>query len=186
VSTTSLDWLRLDSHYVIRDPWFTLRADSYRLPDDRVIGPVYIMEYGPWVNVIAVTPSQEAVLVRQYRPGLGRAILEPPGGAADGHDVSMLEAARRELLEETGYTSDDFIETGVIAPNPASHNNLMHCFLARNVQRVRQPALDETEHLEVVLVPFDELIVMAGRGELPQALHVASLYFALAHLGRVG
>ena len=186
MSTTSLDWLRLDSHYVIRDPWFTLRADSYRLPDDRVIGPVYIMEYGHWVNVIAVTPSQEAVLVRQYRPGLGRAILEPPGGAADGHDVSMLEAARRELLEETGYTSDDFIETGVIAPNPASHNNLMHCFLARNVQRVRQPALDETEHLEVVLVPFDELIVMAGRGELPQALHVASLYFSLAHLGRVG
>jgi len=180
-----LEWTQLDSHYVIRDPWFTLRADSYRLPDDRVIGPVYILEYGPWVNIIALTPSQEAVLVRQFRPGLGRVILEPPGGVADPRDGSMLEAARRELLEETGYTSDDIIETGVIAPNPASHNNLMHCFLARNVERVRPPHLDDTEHLEVVRVPFDELIAMAARGELPQALHVASLFFALSHLGRI-
>jgi ADP-ribose pyrophosphatase len=181
----TLEWTQLDSQHVIRDPWFTLRADSYRLPDARVIGPVYILEYGPWVNIIAVTPSQEAVLVRQYRPGLGRVILEPPGGAADPHDASMLEAARRELLEETGYTSDDIIETGVIAPNPASHNNLMHCFLARNVVRVREPHLDETEHLDVVLLPFDELIALAKRGELLQALHVSSLFFALAHLGRI-
>lgn len=182
----SIEWTRLDSRYVIRDPWFTLRADSYRLPDERVIAPVYILEYGPWVNVIAVTPTQEAVLVRQYRPGLGRVILEPPGGTADPHDASMLEAARRELLEETGYASDDIIETGVIAPNPASHNNWMHCFLARNVVRVCEPHLDATEHLDVVLLPFDELIALAARGGLPQALHVASLFFALAHMGRIG
>lgn len=182
---TAIEWTRLASHYVIQDPWFTLRADTYRLPDARVIGPVYILEYGPWVNIIAITPAQEAVLVRQYRPGLGRVILEPPGGVAEPHDASLLEAARRELLEETGYTSDDIIETGVIAPNPASHNNWMHCFLARNATRVREPRLDETEHLAVVLLPFDELIAMAGRGELPQALHVASLFFALTHLGRI-
>ncbi len=97
----------------------------------------------------------------------------------------MLEAARRELLEETGYTSEDFVETGVIAPNPASHNNMMHCFLARNVERVCEPSLDDTEHLDVVLLPLDDFVAMAKRGELMQALHVSSLFFALAHLGRI-
>ena len=182
---SSLDWTRLDSQRVIHDDWFTLRADSYRLPDDRVIGPVYIMEYGPWVNIIALTPAQEVVLVKQYRPGLGRTILEVPGGAADHEDLSPLVAAKRELLEETGYASTDFIETGTVAPNPAIQDNLMHCFLARNVVRVREPSLDATEHLDVVLLPLDEFVAMARRGEIVQALHLCSLFYALDKLRRI-
>ena len=76
----SLDWKRLDSRYIVRDEWFTLRADIYRLPDERVIEPVYVIEYRDWVNVVALTPAQEVVLVRQFRPGLGRIVLELPGG----------------------------------------------------------------------------------------------------------
>jgi ADP-ribose pyrophosphatase len=181
----SLDWTRLDSRYVVHDEWFTLRADTYRLPDDRVIAPVYVLEYRAWVNVIALTRAQEVVLVRQYRPGLDRTVLEIPGGATDPDDVSLLEAAKRELLEETGYASDDFVETGAIAPNPATHTNMMHCFLARNAERVREPTPDATEHLDVVLIPLEDLIAMAKRSELVQALHVCSLFFALAKLGRV-
>jgi ADP-ribose pyrophosphatase len=181
----SLDWTRLDSRYVIRDDWFTLRADSYRLPDERVIAPVYVMEYDPWVNVVALTRAQEVVLVRQYRPGLGRTILEVPGGATDRDDVSLLEAAKRELLEETGYASDDFIETGAIAPNPATHTNMMHCFLARDVERVAEPNPDDTEHLDIVLLPLDEVVGMAKRGEILQALHICALFFAFDKLGRV-
>jgi hypothetical protein len=62
---------------------------------------------------------------------------------------------------------------------------MMHCFLARNVERVREPAPDDTEHLDVILMPLDDLIATAARGELLQALHVSSLFFTLAHLGRI-
>ena len=182
---SSLDWKRLDSRYVVRDEWFTLRADIYRLPDERVIEPVYVIEYRDWVNVVALTPAQEVVLVRQFRPGLGRIVLELPGGTMDPGESCTLEAARRELLEETGYASAEFSALGAIAPNPASHTNMMHCFLARNVERVREPDPDDTEHLEVVLLPLDELIQMAQRGELLQAMHLSALFFALGKLGRV-
>jgi ADP-ribose pyrophosphatase len=182
---SSLDWKRLDSRYVVRDEWFTLRADSYLLPDERVIEPVYVIEYQDWVNVLALTSTQEVVLVRQFRPGLGRTVLELPGGTTDPGETCMLEAARRELLEETGYAGDDFSALGAIAPNPASHTNMMHCFLARNVERVREPDPDDTEYIEVVLLPLDELIQMAQRGEILQAMHLSTLFFALGKLGRV-
>jgi len=182
---SSLDWKRLDSRYIVRDEWLTLRADIYQLPDERVIEPVYIIEYRDWVNVVALTPAQEVVLVRQFRPGLGRIVLELPGGTTDPGETCMLEAARRELLEETGYASAEFSALGTIAPNPASHTNMMHCFLARNVERVREPDPDDTEHLEVVLLPLDELIQMAQRGELVQAMHLSALFFALGKLDRV-
>jgi len=181
----SLDWMRLDSRYVVHDEWLTLRADTYRLPDDCVIEPVYIIEYRSWVNVVALTRTQEVVLVRQYRPGLDRTILEIPGGSTRPGEVSMLEAAQRELLEETGYAGTDWIATGAIAPNPASHTNLTHCFLARDVERVCRPCPDATEHLEVVLMPLDALVALAKRGELLQAVQLSSLFFALAHLGRI-
>jgi hypothetical protein len=62
---------------------------------------------------------------------------------------------------------------------------MMHCFLARDVKRVREPSPDDTEHLEVVLLPLDELVVMARRGEILQALHIGALFFALDRLGRL-
>ena len=182
---SSLDWKRLDSRYIVRDEWLTLRADSYQLPDERVIEPVYVIEYRDWVNVVALTPAQEVVLVRQFRPGLGQIVLEFPGGTTDPGETCPLDAARRELLEETGYAGDDFAALGAIAPNPASHTNMMHCFLARNVEWVCEPDPDEAEHLEVVLLPLDELIRMAQRGEILQAMHLSALFFALGKLGRI-
>jgi 8-oxo-dGTP pyrophosphatase MutT (NUDIX family) len=181
----SLDWTRLDSRYVVRDDWLTLRADTYRLPDECEIAPYYIIEYRDWVNAVALTQNQEIVLVRQFRPGLGRTILEIPGGTTEPGESSMLEAAQRELLEETGYAGTDWIATGAIAPNPASHTNMMHCFLARDVERVCEPDPDDSEHLEVVLMPLDEFVTLAKRGELLQAVQLSSLFFALASMGRV-
>ena len=62
---------------------------------------------------------------------------------------------------------------------------MMHCYLARNVERVREPDPDDAEHLEVVLLPLDELIRMAQRGEILQAMHLSAFFFALGKLGRI-
>jgi ADP-ribose pyrophosphatase len=143
-----------------------------------------VFECGTWVNVIALTKNREVVLVKQYRHGVKQVMLEIPAGIMDEEDGSPLRAAQRELLEETGYTSDQFIEIGKVYPNPATHNNLTYSFLALDVEQVGQQNLDETEEIEISLVPFDEFISLVKEGGLPQALHVSALFFALSYLER--
>ncbi len=122
-------------------------------------------------------------MVRQYRHGLGKSLLELPCGAVEGSSETPLEAAQRELLEETGYASDELVGTGVLSPNPATHTNLTHCFLATNCRKVAAPNPEATEDLESKLVPLEEFVGSVLRGDLLQALHVGSVLFALGKLG---
>ncbi len=179
-------WSVEGTSHVVRDRWISLRADSCSTPAGESVSPYYVLEYPDWVNVLALTEQNEVILVRQYRHGLGRSLLELPCGAVDGSIESPLEAAERELLEETGFASDELVASGVLSPNPATHTNLTHCFLAMNCCRVAQAAPDVTEDLELVLTPLAEFIPSVLRGELLQALHVGSVLFAMAKLGLLG
>ncbi|MGE3540522.1 MAG: NUDIX hydrolase [Candidatus Tectimicrobiota bacterium] len=181
-----LDWQLLRSTYLIQDRWLRLRADTCQLPDKRIIEPYYIMEYPAWVAVVALTREQHVVLVRQYRHGVQQTVLELPAGAVDASDASPLHTMQRELLEETGYASDTMLETGRVSANPATHTNLTYCYLATGARQVAEPRLDPTEHLETVLLPLPEVVRLASRGGLIQALHVSAVFFALHTLGRLG
>lgn len=179
----SLAWKRVHSTYVLRDRWLALRVDTCQLPNGRMIAPYYVLEYPPWVNVVALTPDQQVILVRQYRHGIQQTLLELPSGAVETTDASPMVAAQRELLEETGYGSATMLETGRLSPNPATHTNLTHCFLATGVQQIAAPRPEESEHLEVVRVPLPEVIRLGCTGGLLQALHVSALFLALHALG---
>lgn len=181
----AFDWKRLQSRYVVSDRWLSVRADTCQMPNGRIVEPFYVLEYPIWVNVVAFTKNQEVVLVRQYRHGIQRTVLELPAGAMDGADQSPLEAAKRELLEESGYTSEEFIATGIVAPNSGTHNNLTHCFLATNVEQVAEATLDPTEQIEVVLLPMAQVIELIEDSKFLQAQHVSSVFFALKHLGKL-
>ncbi len=179
------DWQVTKSDYVLQDRWITVRADTCTTPAGHIIEPYYVLEYPVWVNVVALTADDQVILVRQYRHGLGTTILGLPSGTVEPSDPSPLEAGKRELCEETGYLSDDVIETGTLSANPATHTNLTHCYLATNVQLIGQPVHDETERVEVVPVSLQTAFDYAVKGELPQSLHVSSLFLALAALGRL-
>ena len=176
-------WKILDSKYLYKTNGAALRVDRCEVSNGNVFEP-YVIECGTWVNVIALTKGREVVLERQYRHAVGQVLLEIPAGVMDAEDESPLQAAKRELLEETGYTSENFIEVGKAYPNPATHTNLTYSFLALDVELVGQQNLDATEEIEVSLVPFDEFVRLAKAGDLPQALHVSALFFALAYLER--
>jgi 8-oxo-dGTP pyrophosphatase MutT (NUDIX family) len=131
-----------------------------------------------------VTKNNEAVLIRQYRHGVRDVMWEIPGGVVED-DEDPLEGAKRELLEETGYTSSNIIPLGKFHPNPAIQTNTMYCYLALDAEKVGEQHLDGMEEIEVHLVPLDELIPMIQRGEFLHALQVAALFYAFVHLGRV-
>lgn len=176
-------WKILGSKYLYRTNEVALRIDRCEIDNGNIFEP-YILECGTWVNVVALTKEREVILEKQYRHGAGQVMLEIPAGVMDAEDESPLQTAKRELLEETGYTSQNFIEVGKTYPNPATHNNLTYSFLALDVEKVDQQHLDETEEIDVSLMPFDEFVALAKNGGLPQALHIAALFFVLAYLER--
>ena len=96
-------WEVLKSDYLFRKEWFTVRLERVRLPNGSEIAEYWVSEYRPWVNVVAVTRTEEVVLIRQYRHGLGAVHFELPAGTTDEGEVDLEAAARRELGEETGY-----------------------------------------------------------------------------------
>jgi 8-oxo-dGTP pyrophosphatase MutT (NUDIX family) len=161
-----------------------IRLDRCELPNGKIIEGT-VLEFGAWATVLALTKEQEVVLIRQYRHGAQKVIVELPGGAMDRKDESPLAAARRELEEETGYKSDRIVQVGCVSPNPANHTNLIYSFLALDVEKIGGQRLDEAEEIEVFLKPLDEVIAMAINGELLQAMQVSALFFTLAYLGRI-
>jgi 8-oxo-dGTP pyrophosphatase MutT (NUDIX family) len=157
------------------------RGEWYRLPDGREAGPYGMLDYPDWVTALALTKDGQVVLVRQFRPGPKTITLELPGGAVEPGEASLAAAIRRELEEETGYGGGKLTHLASLSPNPASHTNRVHSFLAVDVERIGDLRPDDTEFLEVALKPLDEVVQLAQEGAL-QVMHVATLFLALADL----
>jgi 8-oxo-dGTP pyrophosphatase MutT (NUDIX family) len=129
------------------------------------------------VNTIAVTADHRIVLVRQYRHGLGAVHFELPAGTTDAGEEHTLEAAaRRELLEETGYGGGTWSLQTIVSANPALTNNLTYTFLAEGVESLHPPAPEASEDLRVHLLPVDELPALLRDGGFMQALHISPLW----------
>jgi ADP-ribose pyrophosphatase len=159
------------------------RIDKCELGNGKLLDAT-IFEFRSWANIVALTTNNEVVLVSQYRHGVCDVLLEFPGGVVeDGEDP--LDGAKRELLEETGYTSSKLVQVGQIYPNPALQTNTLYCYLALDAEKVSEQSLDAGEDIEVRLMPLDELIEMAKRGEFPHALMTAVLFSVLSYMGRI-
>jgi 8-oxo-dGTP pyrophosphatase MutT (NUDIX family) len=135
------------------------------------------------VTALAITEDGNVVLVKQYRHGIQQTILEVPGGCVDDTDKDYEAAARRELLEETGYEFNSMEYLGQISPNPSTNDNWMHMFLARGGRKVQELSLDHNEDIEVVIVSLDELKDLVRKNEIKQALHVTTILYALLKMG---
>ncbi|MEA4863507.1 MAG: NUDIX hydrolase [Victivallaceae bacterium] len=173
-------WKVISSKYISKKPWFTVRQECVELPNGSRIPEYFVLEYPEWVNVIAVTPDNRFVMIRQYRHALGKTGLELPAGVGEPGDASPLETARRELLEETGFGGGEWTEFMTLSANPTTHTNLTHVFLARDVIKLCAPAPEDTENLTVMLMEAAEVRRLLENGEIVQALMAAPLwkYFA--------
>lgn len=173
-------WNVIDSEYVVDRPWLKARRDTVELPTGVVYPEYYVLEYPDWVNVIAINREGRFVMVEQYRHGLGRVQTEICAGAMEPGETP-LEAARRELAEETGYTGGEWEPWMVISGNPSTTNNLTHCFIARNVELTMPQHLDRTEDIAVKHLSEMEVVALLMDDDMKQSLMAAPLwkYFAL-------
>jgi 8-oxo-dGTP pyrophosphatase MutT (NUDIX family) len=135
-----------------------------------------VIETQDWVNIIPITADHRVVMVRQYRHGSREVTLEIPGGLVDVGETPE-SAAARELLEETGYQAEGVVKIGVSNPNPAIFNNRCYTFVARNVTKVRDPMPDQTEDIEVVLIPLMEIPELIRKGKIDHAIVISAFYW---------
>ncbi len=133
-----------------------------------------VLETRDWVNVVARTVEGRYLFVRQYRFGTERVTIEVPGGVIDPGE-EPLDAARRELREETGYEAERWSSLGSVAPNPAVQDNRCHHFLAEGARHVTELALDEGEDLVVCTLSESEVRAGVASGEIDHALVLTAL-----------
>ena len=167
-------WKKAEDVEVYDARIFTLRRVRYDRGGSPGRGPAeqgyFYFSSCDWVNIVPITPDRRVILIRQFRVGVNDFVVETPGGMVDPSDASPLEAARRELREETGYGSDDIVPIGRAHPNPATQDNAVWFFAARDVRRLGGQNLDPGEDIEIEIVDLADIDGMIETGRITHSL----------------
>ncbi len=172
-------WPELSRRPIYAGRIFSLVQARRRSPESGREFPFDILECPDWVNVVALTEAGRVLLIRQYRAGTRTITTEIPGGTVDAGE-SPLDAARRELAEETGYEADSWEMIGRVHPNPAFQTNTTYTFLARNARHTRDQRLDGAEMIEVEERRLEDIPALVADGTITHALVVCA-FFHLAN-----
>ena len=178
-------WTRLSSKILNTCRIFTLKQEIQRSPRTGQAHEFFLLDSGDWVNVIPLTSDQKVILVNQFRFGTKDFSLEIPGGMLDSGD-SPADAAKRELIEETGYGGSQPILLGVVHPNPAIHTNRCYTYLIENAVFQKQPEQDSTEDVEVEIIPLADIPKLIQDGVITHALVIAAFYWYFSNIGFKG
>lgn len=158
-------------------PLLAVRQERIELPHGGEIDEFHVIVAPDWTGILALTETGEVVLVEQYRHGAGRVSRELPAGVIDRGE-SPLDAAVRELREETGFEAKNFAPLLTVQTEPSRHTNRAHFFFASGARRVASQNLDASEHIHVVLVDPRTLVAAIESGAIHHGVHVAAILLA--------
>ncbi len=179
VGPKSSDWVVESSTSILRrEPWLEVFEEHIRLPDGRLVDDFYTIQLRNFVVVAPLTENGELILIRHYRHGPGRMTRSLPSGFIE-EDESPAEAARRELLEETGFAADGWSALGSYVVDGNRRCGLEHVFLATGARRVGEPASHDLAESTVELISSEEAVECLWRGDISELASASGLALAL-------
>jgi len=179
---------------MMQNPWKLVKENiiyqnkfGYTLHDDDVITPAgnpgkfMVLEHNDFAIIVAVTPDNKIIMVRQWRYSIGRECLELPAGSSNKGE-NLIDTAKRELLEETNYISDDWQELKVYKVGTGAMRINGHIFLAKNAQLSDQGHQDDTEVITVETYSYSELLDMIDQNIISDDKSLLSLLLVKKYL----
>lgn len=160
------EWKTLSSECLLDSRWVSVRKNHIALPNGTEIDDFYTITIPEAAGIVALTEDHKVILKREYRYAQGCDLIEIPAGTFEPGETDGLSVAKRELLEEAGYASDDWQSLGATVESSSKMTNRMYLYLARNCRKVAEQHLDATEELEVLLIPLEEAIEMILSNEI--------------------
>lgn len=167
-------WKKLGARPLLKTRIFDVESVDFQHPNRAEPRDFFLIHPPDWVNVLALTPQHELVLVRQFRFGTNDISLEIPGGVMDpGEDPATTGA--RELQEETGFVGAAPQLLGFVHPNPAMQTNRCHLVLIENAARSAALKWDRDEEFEIFTLPVEDVYARAYQGEITHAMVLNAL-----------
>lgn len=158
-----MTWKTIESQTLVEDYHATVKKNKVELPDGAVIDDFYTVTIPDAAMVAAITTDGQIILKSEYRYAVGAEVIECPAGMLENGE-EPLTAAKRELLEETGYISDNWTYLGPTLESTSKLTNRMHLFLATACEKVSDQNLDPNEHVEVMKVSLEAAVEMVMGG----------------------
>ena len=153
-------WKKVSSEEIVSNRWIGVTKEKVQLPNGEVIEDFYKVRVSNSSAVIALTDEGNIVLKSEYRHCYEKELIEVPSGVFEPGESDPLDVAKRELLEETGYASDDWTYLGETIEDPAKLTNTIHLFLAKSCKKISEQHLDKTEEIDVLVIPLDDAVDM--------------------------
>ena len=175
-----LRWEKLGRETRLQTRIFDVLGARYRQPSRGAERDFVVIRAPDWVNVIALTPDDRIVLVRQFRFGVDEFSLEIPGGVIESGEDPVV-AGLRELREETGYTGAPAKLLGTVHPNPAIQSNRCHFVFVERALKSHELEWDADEEIHVTAEPVEDVLAWARNGGITHGLVLNALMLFEPH-----
>jgi ADP-ribose pyrophosphatase len=173
-------WTTIASRYLYQSRWFSLRQDDVKLGGEDIV--YTFVEHPGYAMVVPLLDDGRVLLEKVYRYTVKEVILECPSGGLDGDPPEV--AARRELLEETGWVAEKLRLLGSFYGSHGISNERFFVYLATGLRDTGQVRREPTEDIELAFLPFEEAVAMALDGRIVNAPTCLSLVLAARAVGQ--